>query len=478
MSEPSHRHRVVVAGGGITGLVAARRLALAGHDVTLVEQSDRLGGQVHTVADGARHLDLGAEAIHLGPPVARDLVTELGLLDSAVGAGPGQTWLWNGRRLRSLPAGVTPSGPTRLRPVVTSGVMSVRGLGRAALEPLLARLRPALAADGDVSVGDFVAGRFGREVAERFVDPLLGSLHGGDVHELSLRACAPALVEAATRRRSLVRRRPAPPGAHAPSAPLLVTWPGGLRTLTDALLADVPVDVRLGTRVTRLAPRGAGYVVATRDVAGRTAPLDADAVVLALPAAASAPVVAPHSVRAAHLLGAGEVARVATVVVAYDRAGTDGLPAFAGTGVLLPSTTGTLLRAATHLSQKWPHLADSREHLVRLSAGRSGDARVVTLDDDELVAALVAEHRAITGARTTPRVLHVRRWDDGLPQQQVGHHARLRSVRAELATALPGVVLAGSAYDGLGLASCIASGTAAAAAAVPRTVPTTQEVRP
>ena len=219
MSEPYRPHHVVVVGGGMTGLVAARRLALAGQDVTLVEQAGRLGGQVHTVRVGSRWVDVGAEAVHLGAPAARHLVEELGLLDSVLGSRPGQSWLWTGRELRALPAGVTPSGPTRLRPVVTSGVMSVRGLSRAGLEPILARLRPALTPDEDVSVGEFVSSRFGAEVTERFIDPLLGSLHAGDVHRLSLRACAPALVDAATHRSSLVRRKPAQAAALTIPAP-------------------------------------------------------------------------------------------------------------------------------------------------------------------------------------------------------------------------------------------------------------------
>ena len=469
MTEPHRPHRILVAGGGITGLVAARRLAQAGHEVTVVEQAGRLGGQVHTMRLGSRWVDVGAEALHLGAPPGRHLVEELGLVDTVVGSRPGQSWLWTGRGLRALPAGFTPSGPTRLRPVATSGVMSVRGLSRAGLEPIVARVRPALAPDEDVSVGEFVSGRFGSEVTQRFIDPLLGSLHAGDVHRLSLRACAPGLVDAATHRRSLVRRRPMPsaPSAHRgspPALPMFATWPEGLRTLTDALLTDLPVTVRLGSRVRRLTVTPAGYTVEVSDATGTAEQLSVDAVVLALPAGAAAPLIAHHSPRAAGILEDVEVAKVATVVLGFDRAATKPLRAFGGTGVLLPSTSGMVLKAATHLSRKWPQFAEDHSCLVRLSAGRSGDDRLEELTDDELVRQLVAEYRTVTGLDAPAEVLHVQRWSDGLPQLRVGHQARLATLREELAHALPRVVVAGSAYEGLGLASCIASGDAAAAA--------------
>jgi oxygen-dependent protoporphyrinogen oxidase len=428
--------------------------------VILLEGSDRIGGQIRTIDLAGRRVDVGAEALHLAAPSARAVVDELGLGASVVGARPGTSWIWTPRGRRPLPEGVGPAGPTRLRPVLRSGVMTVAGIARAGLEPLMARLRrPLGVAEGeDVSVGSFVTSRFGRQVTDRFVDPLLGGLHAGDVNELSLRACAPSLVPAASGRRSLVLRRPAPRPSSAPPPVMFASWHDGLSTLTDALLQGVDIDVRLGAQVTALHRHDDVYRL---DVSG-SEPVTADAVVLAVPARAAARLVRPFAPRAADTLARQRFAGIATVVLGYPRAEVVGLPALAGNGILVPSGTGTLLKAVTHLSTKWPHLDDDDTYLLRVSAGRDGADELDRLDDEALVARLRDDLRRFTGIEATPTLVHVQRWSAGLPQLHVGHLERLRAVRAELAAELPGVALAGASYEGVGLTSCLSSAQTAA----------------
>ncbi|MEP7161138.1 MAG: protoporphyrinogen oxidase [Dermatophilaceae bacterium] len=511
---------VVVVGGGLTGMTAARRLAQGGARVTLVEAADRLGGHVLTldVPRAGAPIDVGAEAMYTGAPETEALLDELGLREDMVLARAGESWLWTPAGRRRLPPGVGPAGPTRLRPVLRSGVMTVPGLARAGLEPIAARLRGRrpVGPGQDISVGDFVAGRFGRQVVDRFVDPLLGGLHSGDVRQLSLRATTPSLVGAASSGRSLMplrlrdlpsralrgslpRRRgagrhAAPPGSarpadgarparHArPASPVgmrFLSWPGGLRTVLDALLADVDVDVRIGTLVTSLTgstadgPRGGdapgssgtwrpSYRLQLQ--AGVHSELvDADAVVLAVPAWAAQRLLAPLLPRVSDTLAATRVASTATVVLGFPREDVAGVAAFAGNGLLIGSGTGTLLKAVTNLSAKWPQYADDELFWVRLSAGRDGADRVTPLTDEHLVDHLRRDLRALTGLDAAPVVVHVQRWRRGLPQLTVGHVDRVNIVRAELAGALPGLALAGASYDGIGLAACLGSARGAAA---------------
>lgn len=455
-----HRPTVVVVGGGLTGLVAARRLDRAGCEVTLAEGSDRLGGQVRTIPVAGHVVDVGAEALHLGSPAARGLVDELGLAEQVVGARPGTTLVWSAGRPRPLPAGMGPAGPSRLRPLLTSRVLSLRGLGRAGLEPLAARVTARLDDDDDTSIGAFLTSRFGREVTDHLVDPLLGSLHAGDVDRLSLRACAPALVGPAARGRSIVLRRRGARATANPAAPVFASFAGGLQVLTDRVLADTAVDVRVGAPALALEQLGGRYAVHVGD----GAQLVADAVLLALPAHQAASILSGAAAPVARRLYEVETATVATVVLAVDRRGTSGLRAFRGNGLLVASRSGLLLKAMTHLSHKWPHLDDGRTTLLRLSAGRSGDPTVDQIGDDELVGRLLAELHQLTGLTCEPEAVHVERWPGGMPQQTVGHRARIRALRDDLHRLAPGVTVAGASYDGLGLSACTSSAEEGAAA--------------
>ncbi|EWT04816.1 hypothetical protein N864_09900, partial [Intrasporangium chromatireducens Q5-1] len=162
-----------------------------------------------------------------------------------------------------------------------------------------------------------------------------------------------------------------------------------------------------------------------------------------------------------------ETAGVATVVLALDRGATDDLRAFRANGVLVPTSAGLLLKAMTHLSRKWPHLDDGGTTLVRLSAGRFGDDTLDEVDDEQLVARLLADLHDLTGLAAEPQAVHVQRWPGGMPQQTVGHRARVRSLRDDLRE-LPGLTLAGASYDGIGLAACVASAHEAAEATLTR----------
>ena len=462
---PAGPLRVAIVGGGVTGLVAAWRILAERPDaeVSLLEASDRLGGQVRAIDVDGVQVDVGAEAIHLGAPDAAALVRELGLDRSVIAARHGQSMLLTRRGLRPLPAGVGPTGPTQVGPVLKSGILSVPGLVRAGLEPFTRRPRPY-----DLTVGEFIDGRFGREVTDTFVDPLLGNLHSGSVHQLSLHATAKQLVPVAASGTSLLIRalkKPTPPprrpDAPAP-LPMFASWPGGLGALVSALVSALEgrATLRTGVRAEAIVQAGDAWRIESSG-----GPAEADAVVVAVGPGATRRLLGPHSPSLDAAMDQVETASVATVVLAYDKkAVRDNAVLRDFNGLLLNSRQSGVLKAMTNMSRKWP-LDHPDWHIVRASVGRAGSTTAVELSDEAMAAAVTHELSGLLGLAAKPAFAEVVRWPGTLPQLAVGHLERIAAARSELAR-LGGLHLAGSASDGLGLTSTIASGTAAARAVV------------
>ncbi len=442
---------VAVIGAGITGLTAARRLHEAGLPVTVLEAAQQVGGQLEAVQVAGHHLDVGAESVFTAAPGPLELIEELGLDDDLVAAQRATTWIRTRRGLRPLPAGFTPAGPSRLLPVLRSGVLSPLGMLRAGLEPLM----PATDTDRDVAVGVELQRRFGREVTDRLVDPLLGGLHAGDVRTLSLSAATPQLAALLARHRSLLLRRRPP----SRTGPAFVTLEQGMGAITRALAEQLPSDaLRCSTPVEQIRRVDGRLVVET---AGGSE-LAVDGIVLATPARVAARLLAGPSPDAAEVLGTLRTASVAVVGLAYPAAAAE-VPAIReGTGLLVPSTLPGLLKAATFLSTKWPHHRHEDVTLIRVSAGRAGDERAMHLDDDTLVDQLHAELSLATGLTLAPQAAVVRRWPHTMPQLEVGHQRRLAAARTALERDLPGVALAGAPYAGPGLSACLRSAAEAA----------------
>lgn len=432
---------VVVVGAGMTGLSAARTLAAAGLEVTVLEASDRPGGQLRTDLVAGVPFDVGAEALHLVGPTLPRLLADLGLEEQLVTAVDAPTWIADGRRLHPLPAGLGPAGPSRLAPLVASSAVPLAGRLRAGLEPLFAGpLR-----DEDPTVGAFFRRRFGASVTDRLVEPLLGGLYSGDIDRMSLLATLPSLEERIREGRSLLRGTRARVGAPPP----FVTLRGGLEQLTARLAASL-TDVRTGIPVAAVAPVAGGYVVTTA-----VGDLRCRAVVVTTPAPAAAAILERWE-DAGRALAGLPTTSVAVVVLGYPRGAVDRRGALAGTGALVPRTTGSLVKAVTFSSTKWPHLDGGEHYLLRASVGRGvGDAP--DPDDDRLGARVEGEVARLAGLEATATIRQVVRWQ--VPSYEVGHRRRL----AAAADALAGerIVVAGAPYRGVGIGTCVLQGAAA-----------------
>jgi oxygen-dependent protoporphyrinogen oxidase len=439
---------VVVVGGGIAGLAAARFAADAGCTVTVVEAAPQVGGKLRVEEVAGVPVDVGAEALLTVRPEGIDLLDAAGLAEDRLSPLTTSARIRAGGVDRPLPAGTMLGIPSAVEPVRESGVLTASGLAAVVAEAGLPPLPPLTE---DVAVGRLVEERFGREVRDRLVDPLLGGVYAGRADALSLRATMPALAERLASGGSLTAAAAAVTGARTVPAghAVFTTVRGGLGRLPAALAADGRLDVRTGVTARDIRRTATGFAVECAR-GTEVSHVDADAVVVAAPAAKAARLLATVAPAAATELRGIESASMAIVSFAF---GDVVLPA--GSGLLVAEGERLATKAITVTSQKWP-VGGAGLTLLRASVGRIGESAALQLDDRELAALVHRELRPLLGITSAPLDVRVTRWGGGLPQYAVGHVDRVRRIRAAVA-AVPGLAVCGAAYDGVGVPACIAS---------------------
>lgn len=441
--------RIAVIGGGITGLAAAHAVVAAGADVTLFEAGSRFGGMILTTPfAGHPAIDEGADAFLARVPWAVDLAREVALGDSLTSPAVGKAAVWwNG--LHDIPEGLLLGLPTELASLARSSLISRRGKLRAATE--IFRLRTDIGAD---SIGAYVRARFGDEVHERLVDPLIGSIYAADTDNFSL-ATIPQLAEVATRSRSVLLASGAP--AAGASGPVFYAPTEGVGQLVDAVSSDVAAnggDLRFDAAISELAIDRNDWRVDGEVF---------DSVVLACPARAAAGLLAPVDPSAAATISAIPSAGVALVTLALP---ADGWPIrLRGlSGYLVPKPQQRLVTAVSFASQKWAHLDGAGHVILRVSLGRDG-LSALHLSDDDLLADVLDELKLHIRFDAQPLAVRISRWPHAFPQYRPHHGTTIASVERSLP---PGIRLAGASYHGIGIPACIRSGQQAAVAMLHR----------
>jgi protoporphyrinogen/coproporphyrinogen III oxidase len=447
--------RVVVVGAGIAGLAAAARLTerAPGLEVTVLESAPTIGGKLALGEVAGITVDVGAEAMLNRRPEATDLAHSAGLGDRIVHPVATAASLWSRGQMHPLPRTLM-GVPTDARALAESGVISKAGLARAALDAVLPATRLD---DGDVSVGWLIEERFGKEVVDRLVEPLLGGVYAGHARELSARAAVPQVVALLDRDRSMLKSAAAATSATS-DVPVFAGLVGGIGGLPAAVVASKGLDVRTNATVRDLARRtGGGWNL----VVGSTHDpevVQADAVVLATPARPTARLLSDVAPGAALELARIEYASMAIVTMAFRRRE---FPDTSGSGFLVPPVDHRDVKAATYSFAKWGWVADAGRGaddmvVMRCSIGRHREERVLQVDDADLVQLALEDLSAAIGLGVRPVDWNVQRWGGALPQYAVGHLERVRKVRAAVASNR-GLAVCGAAYDGLGIPACIAS---------------------
>jgi oxygen-dependent protoporphyrinogen oxidase len=454
----------VVIGGGIAGLAAAFYLRDEPVRVTVLEGSARPGGKLSSSDVAGVSMDEGAEALLARRPEGIALIEATGLATDLVPAGLTSSAIYTRGAMRSLPRRQFMGVPADIDELAASGVVSAEAVARAGTE----QPRPFEAAD--TSVTAYIGARLGVEVVDRLVDPLLGGVYAGRSEDLSFQATLAPLAASARTHPTLTEAAaallpPAPASAAGNSkkpTPIFVTLTTGLGALPETVAKASGADVRVNAMVRELTRTGSGWRL-TIGSAADPEYLDADAVILATPAAPSARLLSQVASQAAAQLAQIPYASMAIITLAF-RAGD--FPAQQRSGYLVPAVDGRAVKAATFSTIKWPHLAQAADpanpvHIVRCSVGRSGDVAVLQRDDGDLAALAAAELAESIGLTAQPVAHRVTRWGGGLPQYNVGHLDRVARIR-QAVSAQPGLAVAGAAYDGVGIPACVATARQAA----------------
>jgi protoporphyrinogen/coproporphyrinogen III oxidase len=493
--------RVVIIGGGITGLAAAHRILERSResgkqvDLTLLEAGDRIGGIVQTRERDGFLLESGPDSFISEKPAALELIKRLGLESHLIetNANYRRSFIVRQGRLVPVPEGFHLLAPSRFWPFVTSDIFSWPGKARMALDLVLPRRDVNGATDqagdalADESLAQFVRRRLGSEALERMAQPMIGGIYTADPEQLSLRATMPRFLEMEREHGSIIRalrkqaNKPGGTGSEinqdtsGARYSLFLSFDRGMQVLTDKLAERISNFKILEEGVSARPPIRVDTTVESvmleRDApGGKHSPkwklttttneiLPADAVCLALPAYVSSRLLRRVDDQLASELAGISYASSATVNLAYNR---DDIPhPLDGFGFVVPFIEKRSLIACTFSSVKFAGRAPQGHALLRAFMGGALQPETFDLIREELISRACADLRDLLGIERPPLFAEVSKWERSMPQYQVGHLERVKRINGRLAS-LPGLFLSGNAYLGLGIPDCIKSGEAAA----------------
>jgi len=453
--------RILIVGGGITGLASAFyaqeeiKAKNLPYQVKLVEASDRLGGKVQTVHKDGFIIERGPDSFLSRKKPAVNLIEKLGLSDQLVRNSTGKSYILVGKKLHPIPPGSFMGIPTQVKPFLFSSLFSTKGKLRAGLD----FLKPKGNTAEDQSLGLFFRRRFGDELVENLIEPLLSGIYSGDIDEMSLMATFPNFYQLEQKYGSLIKglqqTMPKKPKTKKKQPGMFYALKGGFRTLVDELEKQLDDDVvSLSTAVDHVEKKENGYHV----LLSNGTVYKADAIIIASPHKTLQKMFSKHDV----FETAEEIPNtsVANVALAFDQKAIK--KELNGTGFVVSRNSDFRITACTWTHRKWPHAAPEGKVLLRSYVGGPHDPEAVHLSDDEIVEIVLEDLRNTMKIKGDPNFKVISRFNNAMPQYTVGHLERIQKLRDYAADHLPGIFFAGASFEGVGVPDCIEQGENAA----------------
>ena len=453
-------NRIVIIGGGISGLAAAHRVKELNQaaEVTVLEASERLGGTIQTEHRDGFLLERGPDSFISEKPHAIALAKRLGLESQLIQTNEEyrRSFIVRDGRLRAVPEGFQLMAPSRMWPFITSDIFSIPGKVRMAADLFLPR--KSTNGSTDESLASFVRRRLGKEALARMAQPMVGGIYTADPETLSLRATLPRFLDMEQKHRSLIlamlrQGREQKAGTSGARYSLFVSFERGMQVLVDAV-TRIRADFFLNKRVQRIT-----YDQGWKIYTDKEEQFEADAVCLAVPAYVAAALLTDTHARLAEKLRKIKYASTATINFGYRRAAIK--HPLNGFGFVVPFIEKRSLIACTFSNVKFSGRAPDGYVLLRAFAGGALQPEIFALDEAEMAKRVEADLRELLGIREDPRFIEVAKWECSMPQYEVGHLDRVSEIE-KLVSELPGLALAGNAYHGAGIPDCVRSGEKAA----------------
>ena len=442
--------RVAIIGAGITGLSAMHYLLKEGKDLTvdLFEASGRAGGKVNTHSRDGYTIELGPESYLARKEVMTELAYEVGLGDTLVRNQTGQAYIYAKNKLSPVPKGTMLGVPMALSPLLTTDLVSWTGKLRAGLD----FIKPAMPLYKDISVGEFFRARFGDDLLEHMIEPLLAGVYGTDIDQLSLMSTYPNFKETeeayGSLMKGLIAEKKDKPAAPKTKTGAFLQFKNGLQSFIDRLVSENEKrggQIHFNFDVTAIEKTEDGY-----DLTADGGTHHYDEVI----------VTTPHfqykrwfKDKEFEYFKHMEATSVATVVMAFDEEQVKNT--IEGTGFVISRNMDTSITACTWTNKKWEHSTPEGKALLRAYVGRPGDFIVHEKSDEDIVRLAREDLDKIMDLDGEPEFTIVTRMMNAMPNYFVGHKYIIDDIQKYAAENYPGLHLIGASHYAVGLPDCV-----------------------